>query len=99
MAGSPPPVDAPPPEEQEAEAADASFADSPSGSELCGFPTTLPAIQLPPAFALPAIDFENPFQFDFALQLKCDLEDPVDAPDGGGRVGDTGLQDDPDYED
>jgi hypothetical protein len=95
--GSPPPEDAPPPDVQDANGASASFSASPIGFELCGF-------QLPFAFAfnvnfsIPLPAFAFPPTFDLAFGLSCDLDTPINAPDGGGREGTLGLDDDPEFD-
>ena len=94
--GFAPPEDAPPPAQQDAVSADASFAPSPSGAKLCGF--GFPSFNFSLSFKLPkfppAFDFPK---FDFMVHLNCDLSNPIDADFkfGGGRVG----QQDPDSDD
>ncbi len=65
---------------------------------LCGF--QLPSFDFPFSFnfAFPP-SFAFPPAFNFSIALRCDLADPIDADVGfgGGRVGTTGLEDDPDY--
>lgn len=86
MAGVAPPPDAPPPADQDIVTADAGFAPSPTPTSICN-------IVFPPVFTfsfsinLPAIDFGLP-NFNFALGLNCDLNDPIEAEVsfGGGRV-------------
>lgn len=86
--GFAPPVDLPPPSAQDAVTADAGFAPSPAGPQLCGFGL--------PQFTF-NFGFNLPFQFppagfpptlSFGLALFCDLSDPFDASFGfgGGRV-------------
>lgn len=96
MAGSPPPEDAPSPEAQDQQAVDASFEASPSGTVLCGFP--IPGFSFSLSFNLPAFPFTFPPQFSLPLSLSCDLAQTFDEPDGGGRVGDLGLDADPEYD-
>jgi len=86
MAGTAPPVDAPPPEAQATATVDAGFPPSPTATDICG-------IKFPPTFTfslslnIPFPNFALPFPFNFSLSLKCDLDDPVDAEVsfGGGR--------------
>lgn len=93
--GTAPPKDAPPPAEQDAVSADASFEPSPTGASLCGF--GLPSFsfglsfKFPPKFPLPTLP-----KFDFMVKLNCDLSDPIDADFkfGGGRVGSTDVDSD-----
>lgn len=92
--GSPPPKDAPPPEEQDAVSADVSFEPSPAGATLCGF--GFPGFSFSLNFKLPALPtIEFPF-FDFFIQLNCDLSNPIDADFkfGGGRVGSADIDSD-----
>ncbi len=93
--GFPPPKDAPPPEEQAAVEADASFEPSPSGASLCGF--GFPVFNFSLNFKLPNFppSFEFP-TFDFFIQLNCNLADPIDADFefGGGRVGQSDVDSD-----
>lgn len=94
--GSPPPVDAPSPADQDAISADASFGSSPIGFELCGFKLPFPfGFNL--NFKLPALPFDFPPTFDLAFGLSCDIDKPISAPDGGGRKGTLGLDDDPEF--
>lgn len=92
--GFPPPKDAPPPEDQAAVSADASFAPSPSGSTLCGF--GFPVFNFSLIFKLPALPSIEPPTFDFFIQLNCDLANPIDADFefGGGRIGSTDVDSD-----
>ena len=85
--GSPPPPDAPSPEEQDIVAADASFEPSPSGAALCGF--GFPSFSFNLTFNIPFPSFDFPPIFNFGVTLNCDLSDPIDAEFsfGGGRVG------------
>lgn len=94
--GSPPPEDAPEPSAQDAATAEATFEAAPSGATLlCGFP--IPGFTFNLNFKIPGFDFAFPPTFFFALSLKCDLSDPIDADFGGGRVGDEGLDADPEF--
>lgn len=95
--GSPPPEDEPAPEEQDAETSAASFSASPSGAELCGFPLGIDfAFNLNfPGIQVPSFTFPPAFALPFAL--SCDIDKAIDAPDGGGREGTTGLSDDPEF--
>lgn len=85
--GTPPPPDAPSPEQQGIVSADVSFPPSPSAADICGF-------KIPPSFDfslslnIPFPNFQLPLPFNFSLSLKCDLNDPLDAEVsfGGGRV-------------
>lgn len=93
MAGVPPPPDLPPPAPGSSPlvSAEASFPPSPSAADICGF-------KIPPIFVfnisinIPFPSFALP-NFQFALSLKCDLNDPIGAEVsfGGGRspTGDT----------
>lgn len=98
--GFAPPVDLPPPEEQDAASVEASFEPSPSGSQLCGFglPQFNLSIRLPP-FAFPPKGF--PPKLSFGLALSCDLSDPVSASFGfgGGRVSTSDPDTDAQFED
>jgi len=93
--GFAPPEDAAPPEAQDAASASAGFSPSPSGPEICGF--AVPTFSFNLSFNLPLPSFALPPQFFFALSLKCDLSDPIDADAGfgGGRVGRDDLEKDP----
>ena len=95
--GTAPPDDAPPPAEQSAASASASFEPSPTGAKLCGF--GFPSFSFSLDFKLPAIPPLIPKlpTFDFMVHLNCDLSKPIDADFkfGGGRVGQT----DPDADD
>ena len=96
MAGSPPPEDAPSPEAQDQSAVDASFEPTDSGISLCGF--AIPGFAFNLAFNIPfppAFDFPPPFSLPLAI--PCPLALAEDAPDGGGRVGDLGLDADPEF--
>lgn len=95
--GSPPPEDGPPePPDVPAPPSppNLSIGIPPSGPLLCGF--GIPGFQLNAFFTIPKLDFEIPKLF-FALSLKCDISDPIDADFGfgGGRQAKTGLDDDP----
>lgn len=88
MAGVPPPPDlpAPAPGDSPLVSADASFPPSPDATDICGF-------KIPPTFVfsislnIPFPSFQLP-NFQFALSLKCDLDDPIGAEVsfGGGRL-------------
>lgn len=56
--GTPPPIDAPSPAEQDAVQADAGFAPSPSGASICGF--GFPTFSFKFSFRLPKFP---PFDF------------------------------------
>ena len=93
--GFAPPPDAPPPSQQDAVSADASFEPSPSGATLCGFggPSFSYKLNFKLPFAIPKLEFPK---FDFMVQLNCDLSNPIDADFsfGGGRVGQTDIDSD-----
>jgi hypothetical protein len=97
--GFAPPVDAPPPAEQDAVTADAGFAPSPSGSSICGF--GFPTFSFNFSFHFPKFPpFDFPPSFNFFLALNCDLSDPFEAKFafGGGRVPTGGDPDvDPEF--
>lgn len=85
--GDLPPKDLPPPSEQDAIDAEATFEPSPTGATLCGFgipgfsfSLSLPGFQFPPPGFPPT--------FNFAIGLNCSLSEPFDAEFsfGGGRV-------------
>lgn len=84
--GSPPAPDAPSLADQASVSADVSFPPSPTAADICGF-------KIPPLFnfsltaVIPFPSFKLPLPFSFALSLKCDLSDPIDAEVtfGGGR--------------
>lgn len=84
--GFPPPPDAPDLPEQEAIGASASFQPAPTGLEICGF--AIPGFGFNFSFRIPFPDFDFPPSWFFALALKCDLSNPIDADFGvgGGRV-------------
>lgn len=84
--GNAPPPNAPPPSEQAAISAEASFEPSPSGASLCGF--ALPTFNFSLAFNFKFPPFDFPPKFNFAIGLNCDLSNPIDASFefGGGRV-------------
>lgn len=94
-AGTPPPADAPSLADQASVSADVSFSPSPTAADICGF-------KIPPTFTfslsavIPFPSFKLPLPFNFALSLKCDLSDPIDAEItfGGGRkpTGVEGMQ-------
>lgn len=87
--GSPPPPDAPSVDAQASVDASISFEPSPSGASLCGF--KFPSFSFNITFRLPSFHFDFPPSFFFALSLKCDLSNPIDAEVGfgGGRIGTT----------
>ncbi len=92
--GFAPPVDAPSLPDQAAVGASLSFAPAPSGLTLCGF--AFPSFAFNFSFRLPKLpSFSFPPSFFFALALKCDLANPVDANFGfgGGRVGNPAPED------
>lgn len=84
--GSPPPPDAPSLPDQAAISLSASFEPSPTGLEICGF--AIPGFSFNLSFRIPFPSFDFPPSFFFALALKCDLSNPIDADFGvgGGRV-------------
>jgi len=87
--GRSPSLDAAPPAEQAAAAANASFLPSPTGLELCGF--VLPAIPAFPGLpALPSLDalFAFPPAFSFPIPMVCGLADSLagSVGYGGGRT-------------
>jgi hypothetical protein len=97
--GFPPPPDFPPPSEQSAITASATFAPTPGGVTLCGF--AIPTFGFSLALRIPPFPpFPFPPTFNFFLGLNCDLSNPIDAEFGfgGGRVS-TGVSpdDDPEY--
>jgi hypothetical protein len=84
--GAAPPLDLPPPAEQDAVQADAGFKPSPSGASICGF--GFPTFAFNFKFVLPKFPpFDFPPKFNFFLALNCDLSDPFEAKFafGGGR--------------
>lgn len=98
MPGFPPPLDAPPIDEQKATEQLVSLAPSPAGADLCGF--AIPGFSFNVTFRLPnplgdVLDF--PPGLNLAVGLKCDIDDPIDLPSGGGRAGTLGLDDDPEF--
>src|SRR3954469_6674629 len=95
--GTAPPADAPSPEAQDSATARASFSASPSGIELCGFELPFP-FSFNLSFSLPSLDIDFPPSFDLQIGLSCDGEKPVSAPDGGGREGTKGLDDDDEFD-
>ncbi len=93
--GFEPPTDAPSLPAQAAASASIGFAPSPSGLTLCGF--AFPSFTFSLNFRLPGLPkFAFPPLFFFALSLKCDLANPVDADFGfgGGRKGNPPPGDD-----
>lgn len=98
MPGYPPPPDAPSVPEQKAAEQAVSLAPAPTGASLCGL--TIPGFAFNLSFRLPnplgdILDF--PPSLNLAIGLKCDLDDPIDAPFGGGRAGTLGLDDDAEF--
>jgi len=83
--GSPPPQDAPPPDEQSYVSGHASFEPSPTGGSLCGF--KIPGFSFGLGLRVPSMP-EFPPKFNFAIALNCDVSDPIDTKFsfGGGRV-------------
>lgn len=94
--GVAPPKDAPPPEEQAAVEANATFEPSPTGANLCGFGFPTFSFGLSFNFGLPSFQFP---QFNYFIQLNCDLSDPIDAEFGfgGGRQPQGEVDVDPEY--
>lgn len=97
MPGFPPPEDAPSVADQQAAASPVGLVEAPTGTSLCGL--AIPGFAFNLTFRIPnPIDaFAFPPAFAFPVGLKCDLDDPIDAPFGGGRQGTLGLQDDPEF--
>ncbi len=98
MPGSPPPIDGPPPAPSPPsppQPPNISVGIAPTGPLLCGF--GIPGFQLSISFKIPGLDFAFPPSLFFALALKCDISDPIDASFGygGGRQGTPGLDQDP----
>jgi len=91
--GSPPPEDAP----LAGADADAGFEPSPTGATICGFGLPLFVYNL--SFFLNLPDFGFPPSFNFMIALNCDLSDPIEAEFGfgGGRVGTSGGDADPEF--
>lgn len=88
--GNAPPVDFPPPEEQDLVTADASFEPGPDAFSICGFKFP-PKFNFSFGFNLPPIPI--PFKlptFDISLGLNCSLDNPFSFSGnisyGGGRV-------------
>lgn|SRR3990167_5346826 len=76
-----------------------SFGLSPIGFALCGFALPFPFLpNLLPPIPFPDLSLPIPNLF-FALCLKCDLADPIDADAGfgGGRVAGADPNVDPQY--
>jgi hypothetical protein len=94
--GSPPPEDAPSPEEQDAATVDAGFEPSPTGATLCGF--GIPIFFFGLNLKIPGLSAEFP-SFDFFIALNCDLSDPIDGDFafGGGRVGSSDVDSDDEF--
>lgn len=84
--GVAPPEDAPSLTDQDVVQADVSFPPSPTAADICGIKIP-PSFQFSIALNIPFPNFELPLPFMFALALKCDLDDPLDAEVsfGGGR--------------
>jgi hypothetical protein len=94
--GSPPPLDAPSPDVQDAAGVDAGFSKGPPAAELCGF--ALPSLNFHFGFRLPGLGFPPPLPSPFlALGLSCDANNPIDISGGvkwgGGRVGQADPRD------
>ena len=85
--GFAPPENQPSPSEQDAVEAEASFEPSPSGPSLCGF--GFPMFSFDLNLKIPSLPLPSLPNFDFMIQLNCDLANPIDADFafGGGRVG------------
>jgi hypothetical protein len=100
--GTAPPQDDPPPDVQDAQAADAGFALGPPVASLCGF--AIPSLRFSFGFkipGLPGIAFPPAIPFPFlAIGLHCDSDNPLDVTAGvgygGGRV--SNAPPDPDSE-
>ncbi len=97
--GFAPPLNGPSPDQQATADADAGFAPSPSGLEICGFAP--PGFFWNFSFRIPKFPpFSFPPKFSFFLALNCDLSDPFEASFefGGGRVSTGGNPDeDPEF--
>lgn len=96
--GVPPPPDAPSLPEQQSFAISASFETAPIGIEICGFPIVIPPFGFNLSFLFkfpPSFDF--PPAFPFFLPMICDLAVALIPKPGGGRVGDVGLDADPEF--
>jgi hypothetical protein len=88
MAGSPPPPDAPSPDERKASTVEAGFKPGPPVGDLCGF--KIPSFTFSLGFNLPSLSFPPPFpRLTASLGLNCDLSNPVNVSAGisfgGGR--------------
>lgn len=95
--GVPPPPDAPDLPEQNAITFSASFEQAPIGIDICGFPITIPGFGLNLSFSIPFPSFDFPPAFPFFLPTICDLAQALAPKAGGGRVGDPGLDADPEF--
>lgn len=89
MAGSPPPPDGNPPNQQAIIDGSASFEAGPPAASLCGF--ALPTFRFAFSLKLPALPIPPPIPFfSFSLSLNCDLSNPLNVSAGlnwgGGRV-------------
>jgi hypothetical protein len=92
--GFAPPEDAPSLPAREAASVSISFAPAPTGLSICGF--TIPGFNFNLTFRLPGLPkFDFRPLFFFALALKCDLSNPIDADFGfgGGRMGNPPPED------
>jgi hypothetical protein len=89
---SPPPPNAPSPDQQDAATKAATFQPAPDAASICGF-------KFPPSFSfslnatgisipLPTFNLPLPFNLGFVIPLKCDLSDPTanETKFGGGKV-------------
>ena len=90
--GVPPPPDAPDVPTQDAVSLSASFETSPSGFEICGF--KIPGFSFSLNFSIPFPSFDFPPMLFFSIALTCDLANPIQVE---GRVGDLGLDADPEF--
>lgn len=95
--GVPPPPDALDLPAQNAITISASFETPPIGISICGFPLTIPPFGFNVSFSIPIPEFQFPPPFPFFLPMLCDLINPIASKYGGGRVGDPGLDADPEY--
>ncbi len=96
--GFPPPPDAPDVPTQVSIGISASFEPTTPGLlAMCGFKIPGFGFNLTFTFQLPPFQF--PPLFFFALALKCDLANPIEAEVGfgGGRIGTSGLNADPEF--
>lgn len=96
--GFPPPPDGPSVPDQISAGVSASFEPTTPGIlAICGF--KIPGFSFNLSFKLPIPPLPFPPLFWFALSLKCDLANPIEAEVGfgGGRVGTKGLNADPEF--